>query len=178
MKKFLKKYEQEERDVIDVRSDTVTQPTKEMREAAFSCPVGDDVYRDDPTVNRLEERAAEILGKEAALFVTSGTQGNQTAIMTWTGRGDEILVSDAAHIYEHEVGAVAVRNISSATSPGRPSLSAGISCRRESRSSGDNALFMAVSMTPQAMALTWMLLGASSLARALVKALIPPLVAE
>ena len=108
MKKFLKKYEQEERDVIDVRSDTVTQPTKEMREAAFSCPVGDDVYRDDPTVNRLEERAAEILGKEAALFVTSGTQGNQTAIMTWTGRGDEILVSDAAHIYEHEVGAVAV----------------------------------------------------------------------
>ncbi len=94
--------------MIDVRSDTVTQPTEKMREAAFSCPVGDDVYQDDPTVNRLEERAAEILGKEAALFVTSGTQGNQTAIMTWTRRGDEILVSDSAHIYEHEVGAVAV----------------------------------------------------------------------
>ena len=94
--------------MIDVRSDTVTQPTDKMREAAFSCPVGDDVYRDDPTVNRLEERAAEILGKEAALFVTSGTQGNQTAVMTWTNRGDEIIVSDSAHIYEHEVGAVAV----------------------------------------------------------------------
>ncbi|MCI8464696.1 MAG: low-specificity L-threonine aldolase [Lachnospiraceae bacterium] len=94
--------------MIDVRSDTVTKPTKEMREAAFSCPVGDDVYRDDPTVNRLEERAAEILGKEAALFLASGTQSNQTAIMTWTNRGDEIIVSDSAHIYEHEVGAVAV----------------------------------------------------------------------
>ena len=94
--------------MIDVRSDTVTQPTKEMREAAFSCPVGDDVYRDDPTVNRLEKRAAEILGKEAALFLTSGTQSNQTAIMTWTNRGDEIIVSDEAHICGHEVGAVAV----------------------------------------------------------------------
>ncbi|MCI8505862.1 MAG: low-specificity L-threonine aldolase [Lachnospiraceae bacterium] len=94
--------------MIDVRSDTVTQPTKEMREAAFSCPVGDDVYRDDPTVNRLEKRAAEILGKEAALFLTSGTQSNQTAIMTWTNRGDEIIVSDSAHICGHEVGAVAV----------------------------------------------------------------------
>ncbi|MCI8274327.1 MAG: low-specificity L-threonine aldolase [Lachnospiraceae bacterium] len=94
--------------MIDVRSDTVTQPTSRMREAAFSCAVGDDVYRDDPTVNRLEERAAEILGKEAALFLTSGTQSNQTAIMTWTNRGEEIIVSDSAHIYEHEVGAVAV----------------------------------------------------------------------
>ena len=94
--------------IIDVRSDTVTQPTEAMRRAMYECPVGDDVYRDDPTVNKLEEEAAKILGKEAALFCTSGTQSNQLGVMTWTGRGDEIIIGDNAHIANHEVGAVAV----------------------------------------------------------------------
>ena len=93
---------------IDLRSDTVTQPTKDMREAMCNAPVGDDVYQDDPTVNELERTAAEILGKEAALFVTSGTMGNQLGIMSQTQRGDEIIVGAHAHIHMHEVGAVAV----------------------------------------------------------------------
>ena len=93
---------------IDLRSDTVTQPTEEMRQAMLEAPVGDDVYMDDPTVNRLEEEGARILGKEAALYLSSGTQSNQVAVMTWCKRGDEIIVSDGCHIYEHEVGAVAV----------------------------------------------------------------------
>ncbi len=93
---------------IDLRSDTVTQPTEEMRQAMLEAPVGDDVYMDDPTVNRLEEEGAHILGKEAALYLSSGTQSNQVAVMTWCKRGDEIIVSDGCHIYEHEVGAVAV----------------------------------------------------------------------
>lgn len=93
---------------IDLRSDTVTQPTPAMREAMANAPVGDDVYGDDPTINQLEKLACEILGKEAALFVPSGTFGNQVAIMTHTKRGDEILVGDACHILMHEVGAAAV----------------------------------------------------------------------
>jgi len=93
---------------IDLRSDTVTQPTKEMREAMFRAEVGDDVYMDDPTMNRFERDAARILGKEAALFVSSGTMGNQLGVMSQTARGDEIVLSDQAHIFEHEVGAVAV----------------------------------------------------------------------
>ncbi len=94
--------------LIDLRSDTVTQPTPEMRRAMAEALVGDDVYQDDPTVNRLEQEAARRLGKEAALFLSSGTQSNQVAVMSWTKRGDEIIVSDGCHIYEHEVGAVAV----------------------------------------------------------------------
>ncbi|MBU4440583.1 MAG: low-specificity L-threonine aldolase [Acetobacterium sp.] len=93
---------------IDLRSDTVTQPTPAMREAMANAPVGDDVYGDDPTINQLEKLACEILGKEAALFVPSGTFGNQVAIMTHTKRGDEVLVGDACHILMHEVGAAAV----------------------------------------------------------------------
>ena len=93
---------------IDLRSDTVTQPTRAMREAMASAPVGDDVYGDDPTINQLEKMASELLGKEAAMFVPSGTFGNQVAIMTHTKRGDEILVGDACHILMHEVGAAAV----------------------------------------------------------------------
>lgn len=93
---------------IDLRSDTVTQPTEAMRQAMAQAQVGDDVYQDDPTVNRLEQQAAQVLGKEAALFLSSGTQSNQVAVMSWTRRGDEIIVSDGCHIYEHEVGAVAV----------------------------------------------------------------------
>lgn len=93
---------------IDLRSDTVTQPTQAMREAMANAPVGDDVYGDDPTVNELERLCAELLNKEAALFVPSGTMGNQLCIMAQTKRGDEVIVSDDAHIFVHEVGAAAV----------------------------------------------------------------------
>lgn len=93
---------------IDLRSDTVTQPTSLMRERMGLAEVGDDVYGDDPTVNRLEELAATMLGKEAAVFVPSGTFGNQVAIMTHTRRGDEILVGEDCHILMHEVGGAAV----------------------------------------------------------------------
>ncbi len=93
---------------IDLRSDTVTQPTQAMRDAMYSADVGDDVYQDDPTTNDLEKRAAKVLGKEAALFVSSGTMGNQLGIMTQTNRGDEIIVGSESHIFAHEVGAAAV----------------------------------------------------------------------
>ena len=93
---------------LDFRSDTVTNPTQEMREAMANAPVGDDVYGDDPTVRKLEELASKMLGKEAALFVPSGTFGNQLAILTHTSRGDEIIVGEDAHIVFHEVGACAL----------------------------------------------------------------------
>ncbi len=93
---------------IDLRSDTVTQPTKDMREAMANAPVGDDVYGDDPTVNELERLAADRFNKEAALFVASGTMGNQLCVMAQTRRGDEVILSDDAHIFVHEVGAAAV----------------------------------------------------------------------
>ncbi|NLW39530.1 MAG: low-specificity L-threonine aldolase [Tissierellia bacterium] len=92
---------------IDLRSDTVTQPTEEMRKAMYEAKVGDDVYGDDPTVNGLEEMAAEMVGKEAALFVPSGTMGNQIAIMAHTSLGDEIIVGANSHIVQYEVGAAA-----------------------------------------------------------------------
>jgi threonine aldolase len=90
--------------VIDLRSDTVTHPTPEMRQAMFEAEVGDDVYREDPTVNRLEAMAARMMGKEAALFTTSGTQSNLIAVLTHTNHGDEIIVGDEAHILWYEVG--------------------------------------------------------------------------
>lgn len=93
---------------IDLRSDTVTQPTEEMRKAMLTAEVGDDVYGDDPTMAKLEKLAAEIVGKEAALFVPSGTMGNQLAIMSHTRHGDEIILGEHAHIVIHEVGAAAV----------------------------------------------------------------------
>jgi threonine aldolase len=93
---------------IDLRSDTVTQPTPAMRQAMFEAEVGDDVYGDDPTVNRLEARAAERLGKEAALFVPTGTFGNQLALLTHCRRGDEVILGDDCHIVWHETGAPAV----------------------------------------------------------------------
>ncbi len=94
--------------MIDFRSDTVTKPTLKMREAMFNAVVGDDVYGDDPTINELEELAAKMTNKEAALFVTSGTMGNQLAINTHTKRGDEIIVGAQSHIKHYEVGASAV----------------------------------------------------------------------
>lgn len=92
--------------MIDLRSDTVTQPTPEMREAMASAEVGDDVYGEDPTVNQLESYAAELLGKEAALFVPSGTMGNLAAILTHCQRGDELILGDKAHTFLFEVGGV------------------------------------------------------------------------
>jgi threonine aldolase len=93
---------------IDFRSDTVTRPSAEMRRAMAEAPVGDDVFGDDPTVNRLQERAAEILGKEAALYFPSGTMSNQAALMAQTRRGDEIFVHERAHILLYEQGGAAV----------------------------------------------------------------------
>lgn len=91
---------------IDLRSDTVTKPTDEMRKAAYEAEVGDDVYGEDPTVNRLEEKAAEMLGKEAALFVTSGTQGNQIAALTHCQPGNEIILEAESHIFYYEGAAI------------------------------------------------------------------------
>ena len=92
---------------IDLRSDTVTHPTPEMREAMYRAEVGDDVYGEDPTVNRLEELAAERLGKEAALFVVSGTMGNLVALLTHCGRGDEVILGDRSHTFLFEQGGMA-----------------------------------------------------------------------
>ena len=89
---------------IDLRSDTVTKPTPEMREAMAEAEVGDDVYRDDPTVNRLEDLAAGMLGKEAALFVPSGTMGNLLALLVHCQRGEEVIVGNQSHIYLNEAG--------------------------------------------------------------------------
>ncbi|GAB4312487.1 MAG: low-specificity L-threonine aldolase [Phototrophicales bacterium] len=92
---------------IDLRSDTVTHPTPQMREAMANAEVGDDVYGEDPTVNRLEAEAAEMLGKEAGLFVSSGNQGNLVAVLTHCGRGDEVILGDKAHIFKYEAGGIA-----------------------------------------------------------------------
>jgi threonine aldolase len=89
---------------IDLRSDTVTLPTPEMRKAMFEAEVGDDVFGEDPTVNRLEKMAAAKMGKEAALFTTSGTQSNIVSILTNTHHGEEIILGDNAHIFWYEVG--------------------------------------------------------------------------
>ena len=89
---------------VDLRSDTVTKPTPEMREAMAEAEVGDDVYRDDPTVNRLEALAAEMLGKESAIFVPSGTMGNLLALLVHCQRGDEVIVGNKSHIYLNEAG--------------------------------------------------------------------------
>jgi threonine aldolase len=94
--------------MVDLRSDTVTTPTPEMRRAMAEAEVGDDVFMEDPTVLRLEALAAERLGKEAALFVTSGTQGNQVSLMAHTERGDEIILDENCHIFNYEVAALAV----------------------------------------------------------------------
>ncbi|MEW6568440.1 MAG: low-specificity L-threonine aldolase [Chloroflexota bacterium] len=92
---------------VDLRSDTVTQPTPEMRRAMAAAEVGDDVFGEDPTVNRLQEMAAELMGKEASLFVPSGTMGNLAAVLSHCGRGDEIILGDLAHTFLYEAGGVA-----------------------------------------------------------------------
>ncbi len=93
---------------IDLRSDTVTRPTPEMRRAMAEAEVGDDVYGEDPTVNRLEQRAAEVLGMEAALFVPSGTMGNAIAIRVLTQRGDEVLLERRSHVVRYELSGMSV----------------------------------------------------------------------
>ena len=106
--------------VVDLRSDTVTHPTPAMREAMYRAEVGDDGYGEDPTVHRLEELAAERLGKEAAVFVASGTMGNLVAVLTHCGRGDEAILGSESHIFWNEVGGIAslggvhVRTVSNA----------------------------------------------------------------
>ena len=89
---------------IDLRSDTVTLPSPGMRQAMAAAPVGDDQYGEDPSVNRLQERIAELLGKEAALFVPSGTMANQIGLKILTRPGDEVILGDEAHIVWHEFG--------------------------------------------------------------------------
>lgn len=93
--------------IVDFRSDTVTRPTVPMRQAMLRAEVGDDVFGDDPTVNLLQENVARLLGKEAALFVPSGTMGNQLALRAQTQPGDQIVLEDGAHIYRYEAGAPA-----------------------------------------------------------------------
>ncbi len=90
--------------MIDLRSDTVTLPTPAMREAMYHAEVGDDVYHEDPTINHLQEMAAERLGKEAALFVASGTMGNAAAVLAHAGRAEAVIVGNQSHIYHYEVG--------------------------------------------------------------------------
>jgi threonine aldolase len=94
--------------MIDIRSDTVTKPTDAMRKAMAEAEVGDDVYGDDPTVKKLESLGAKMLGKEAALFVPSGTFGNQLALFTWCDRGTEVLLGEECHIIQHEAGAASI----------------------------------------------------------------------
>ena len=107
---------------IDLRSDTVTVPSPGMREAMAAAPVGDDQYGEDPSVNRLQERIAELLGKEAALFVPSGTMANQIALKILTRPGDDVVVGDEAHIVWHESGAAAANSGVQFTVVGRGGL--------------------------------------------------------
>jgi threonine aldolase len=95
--------------IVDLRSDTVTKPSEEMRRAMAVAEVGDDVFGDDPTVNLLQERVASLLGKEASLFVPSGTMANLLAIMTHTESGDEIIVERESHTFNYDVGGAAAR---------------------------------------------------------------------
>src|SRR5574341_416113 len=94
--------------LIDLRSDTVTRPTPAMRKAMAEAEVGDDVFGEDPTVNALQEKVAKILGKEASIFVPSGTMANQLAIKSHTQPGDEVVIEATSHPYNFEAGASAV----------------------------------------------------------------------
>src|SRR5207245_7856889 len=94
--------------IIDLRSDTVTLPPPEMRRAMYEAELGDDVYGEDPTVNRLQEYTAEVVGTEAALFVPSGTMANLVAVLTHCRRGDEIILGQEAHIFQDEGSGSAV----------------------------------------------------------------------
>ena len=123
--------------MIDLRSDTVTQPTIEMRNAMFTAEVGDDVYEEDPTMKRLEERVATLFGKESALFFPSGTMSNLSAILTWCSkRGSEIIVGDKSHIFLYEqtgasqFGGVSYRTVTN-LADGTMDISTILECIRE-----------------------------------------------
>src|SRR5215469_13628688 len=109
-------------DRIDLRSDTVTLPSPDMRKAMAEAPVGDDQYGEDPSVNRLQDRIAEMLGKEAALFVPSGTMANQIGLKILTRPGDDVVVGEEAHIVWHESGAAAANSGVQFTVVGRGGL--------------------------------------------------------
>src|ERR671913_59945 len=95
-------------DMVDLRSDTVTRPSPGMRKAMMEAELGDDVFGDDPTVNRLQERAARMFGFEAALLFPSGTQSNLAALMSHCGRGEEVVIGSEQHSYRYEAGGLAV----------------------------------------------------------------------
>lgn len=103
--------------IIDLRSDTITQPTPAMRDAMFSAPLGDDVLGDDPTVNALEAKAAALFGMEAALFCASGTMTNQLAIRTHTRPGDDVICDSLSHVYQYEGGGISVNALASVSLP-------------------------------------------------------------
>ncbi len=107
--------------IVDLRSDTLTQPTPAMRQAMAEADVGDDVYGEDPTVNRLQEISAAKMGKEAGLFVASGTMGNLVAILAHCDRGDEVILGNLAHSFLHEAGGIsAMGSVHSCQIPNRP----------------------------------------------------------
>src|SRR5947209_11364677 len=107
--------------MIDLRSDTVTKPTPSMRRAMAEAEVGDDVYGEDPTVNRLQERAAEIFEKEAALFVPTGSMGNQIAVKLHTHPGAEVVIEERGNIYNYEMAAMSAVSGALARQIGRAS---------------------------------------------------------
>jgi threonine aldolase len=108
-------------DWIDLRSDTVTHPTEAMRQAMANADVGDDVFGEDPTVNKLQQMAAEKMGKEAGLFMPSGTMGNLAAILTHCGRGDEVILGNKAHTFLYEAGGIsALGGVHSCQLPNQP----------------------------------------------------------
>src|SRR5256885_7577523 len=92
--------------IIDLRSDTVTKPSAEMRRAMAEAEVGDDVFIEDPTINKLQERAAEVFGRQAALFVPSGSMGNLTCILAQTQQGQEVICEESGHVYNYEMASM------------------------------------------------------------------------
>ena len=109
-------------DPVDLRSDTVTRPSPGMRRAMAEAPVGDDQYGEDPSVNRLQQRIADLLGKEAALFVPSGTMANQIGLKLLTSPGDDVVVGEEPHIVWHEAGAAAANSGIQFTTVGKGGL--------------------------------------------------------
>ena len=124
--------------IVDLRSDTVTLPTEAMRRAMYEAEVGDDVYGEDPTVNRLQRAVAQMAGKEAGLFVASGTMGNQLAVLAHTNRGDELICEAEAHIFYSEVGGIsALGGIQPRTIVGERGLLSPEQIRQHIRKAGD-----------------------------------------
>ena len=119
---------------IDLRSDTVTRPSPGMRRAMAEAPVGDDQYGEDPSVNRLQQRIAELLGKETGLFVPSGTMANQIALKVLTRPGDEVILGEDAHMMWHESGAGAANSGVQFTPIGHGGLFTSADFRASSRS--------------------------------------------